>query len=98
MGVAEIERDLAPIAWAPRVNVSALTGRSVDKLVPALDAALALAPPVVGAAVERVVRAPELLHVADPRLADRAGLEQALHRRVDMNPVGQHVRDRRARD
>jgi GTPase len=36
----EIERDLAPIAWAPRVNVSALTGRSVDKLVPALDAAL----------------------------------------------------------
>jgi GTP-binding protein len=37
----EIERDLAPIAWAPRVNVSALTGRSVDKLVPALDAALA---------------------------------------------------------
>jgi len=37
----EIERDLAPIAWAPRVNVSALTGRSVDKLVPALDSALA---------------------------------------------------------
>jgi GTP-binding protein len=37
----EIERDLAPIAWAPRVNVSARTGRSVDKLVPALDAALA---------------------------------------------------------
>ena len=37
----EIERDLAPIAWAPRVNVSALTGRSVDKLVPALDAAIA---------------------------------------------------------
>jgi GTP-binding protein len=37
----EIERDLAPIAWAPRVNVSARTGRAVDKLVPALDAALA---------------------------------------------------------
>lgn len=36
----EIERDLAPIAWAPRVNVSARTGRAVDKLVPALDAAL----------------------------------------------------------
>ncbi len=36
----EIERDLAPVAWAPRVNVSALTGRSVDKLVPAIDAAL----------------------------------------------------------
>jgi GTP-binding protein len=36
----EIDRDLAPIVWAPRVNVSALTGRSVDKLVPALDAAL----------------------------------------------------------
>lgn len=37
----EIERDLAPIGWAPRVNVSARTGRAVDKLVPALDAALA---------------------------------------------------------
>ncbi|MGB7983020.1 MAG: ribosome biogenesis GTPase Der, partial [Candidatus Nanopelagicales bacterium] len=37
----EIERDLAPVAWAPRVNVSALTGRAVDKLVPAIDAALA---------------------------------------------------------
>ncbi len=37
----EIERDLAPIAWAPRVNVSARTGRSIEKLVPALDAALA---------------------------------------------------------
>ena len=37
----EIERDLAPVAWAPRVNISALTGRSVDKLVPAIDAALA---------------------------------------------------------
>jgi GTP-binding protein len=37
----EIDRDLAPVAWAPRVNVSARTGRAVDKLVPALDAALA---------------------------------------------------------
>ncbi len=36
----EIERDLAPIAWAPRVNVSARTGRAMDKLVPAIDAAL----------------------------------------------------------
>ena len=36
----EIERDLAPVAWAPRVNVSARTGRAMDKLVPALDAAL----------------------------------------------------------
>ncbi|MGV1003422.1 MAG: ribosome biogenesis GTPase Der [Candidatus Nanopelagicales bacterium] len=37
----EFSRDFAPVVWAPRVNVSALTGRSVDKLVPALDAALA---------------------------------------------------------
>ncbi|WP_068255995.1 ribosome biogenesis GTPase Der [Janibacter corallicola] len=36
----EIERDLQQVAWAPRVNVSALTGRHVDKLVPALDTAL----------------------------------------------------------
>ena len=37
----EIEQDLAPVAWAPRVNVSARTGRAVAKLVPAIDAALA---------------------------------------------------------
>ena len=37
----EIERDLVQVQWAPRVNISARTGRSVDKLVPALDAALA---------------------------------------------------------
>ena len=37
----EIDRDLARVAWAPRVNVSALTGRSVDKLGPAMRTALA---------------------------------------------------------
>lgn len=37
----EIDRDLARIAWAPRVNVSALTGRAVDKLAPAMRTALA---------------------------------------------------------
>jgi GTP-binding protein len=37
----EIERELARVHWAPRVNVSALTGRSVDKLAPALRTALA---------------------------------------------------------
>ncbi|WP_435198482.1 ribosome biogenesis GTPase Der [Janibacter sp. GS2] len=36
----EIERDLLHVAWAPRVNVSAMTGRHVDKLTPALDRAL----------------------------------------------------------
>lgn len=36
----EIERDLVQFAWAPRVNVSARTGRHMDKLVPALDTAL----------------------------------------------------------
>ncbi len=36
----EIDRDLAHVAWAPRVNISARTGRHKDKLVPALDAAL----------------------------------------------------------
>jgi GTP-binding protein len=36
----EIRRDLARVAWAPRVNVSARTGRAVDKLVPALHTAL----------------------------------------------------------
>ena len=37
----EVERDLARVTWAPRVNVSALTGWHTDRLVPALDAALA---------------------------------------------------------
>ncbi|ANG85473.1 ribosome biogenesis GTPase Der [Microbacterium aurantiacum] len=37
----EIEQDLAHVAWAPRVNISARTGRHLDKLVPALETALA---------------------------------------------------------
>ncbi len=37
----EIDLDLAHVAWAPRVNVSAATGRHLEKLVPALDTALA---------------------------------------------------------
>ena len=36
----EIDRDLVQIPWAPRVNLSALTGRHMDRLVPALDQAL----------------------------------------------------------
>ncbi|MCI0688275.1 MAG: ribosome biogenesis GTPase Der [Sporichthyaceae bacterium] len=36
----EIERDLVQVRWAPRVNISARTGRAVDKLVPAIDEAL----------------------------------------------------------
>jgi GTP-binding protein len=37
----EIERDLVQVQWAPRVNVSAHTGRHVDRLVPALETGLA---------------------------------------------------------
>jgi GTP-binding protein len=37
----EIDRQLIRYPWAPRVNVSARTGRGVDKLVPALERALA---------------------------------------------------------
>ncbi len=36
----EIERDLVQVPWAPRVNVSARTGRHLDRLVPAIDQAL----------------------------------------------------------
>ena len=36
----EIERDLVQVPWAPRVNISARTGRHMEKLVPALDVAL----------------------------------------------------------
>ena len=36
----EIDRELLRVRWAPRVNVSATTGRSVDKLAPALHTAL----------------------------------------------------------
>jgi GTP-binding protein len=36
----EIERDLVQFTWVPRVNVSARTGRHMDRLVPALEKAL----------------------------------------------------------
>ncbi|WP_157155903.1 MULTISPECIES: ribosome biogenesis GTPase Der [unclassified Diaminobutyricimonas] len=36
----EIEQDLAHVSWAPRVNISARTGRHMEKLVPALEQAL----------------------------------------------------------
>lgn len=36
----EIDRDLNMVTWAPRVNVSALTGRHMDKLTAALEQAL----------------------------------------------------------
>jgi GTPase len=38
--VRELERDLARVRWAERVNISALTGRSVGKLAPFLRTAL----------------------------------------------------------
>jgi GTPase len=37
----EIERELARIGWAARLNISALTGRGVARIAPALTAALA---------------------------------------------------------
>jgi len=36
----EIDRQLVRVGWAPRVNVSARTGRHLDRLVPALERAL----------------------------------------------------------
>ena len=36
----EIERQLYTARWAPRVNISAMTGRAVQKLVPALETSL----------------------------------------------------------
>ncbi|MDT5126357.1 MAG: GTPase [Mycobacterium sp.] len=36
----EIDLDLAQVQWAQRVNISAKTGRSVQRLVPALESAL----------------------------------------------------------
>jgi GTP-binding protein len=36
----EVERDLVRVPWAPRVNITARTGWHIDRLVPALDAAL----------------------------------------------------------
>ncbi|WP_101524362.1 ribosome biogenesis GTPase Der [Nocardioides houyundeii] len=37
----EIERDLVQVQWAPRINVTARTGWHIDRLVPALEKALA---------------------------------------------------------
>jgi GTPase len=36
----EMERELVRVQWAPRINITALTGWHVDRLVPALDRAL----------------------------------------------------------
>jgi GTPase len=36
----EMERELSQVQWAPRINISAKTGRAVQKLVPALETAL----------------------------------------------------------
>ncbi|MET0900050.1 MAG: ribosome biogenesis GTPase Der [Mycobacterium sp.] len=36
----EIDLSLAQVQWAPRVNISAMTGRAVQKLVPALETSL----------------------------------------------------------
>ncbi|MFG2299038.1 ribosome biogenesis GTPase Der [Streptomyces sp. NPDC048603] len=36
----EIETEMQQVAWAPRVNVSAKTGRHMEKLVPAIETAL----------------------------------------------------------
>jgi GTPase len=36
----EIERDLVQVRWAPRVNISARTGRHMERLVPAIETAL----------------------------------------------------------
>ena len=38
--LSTLEQDLAHVTWAPRVNLSARTGRHLDKLVPALETAL----------------------------------------------------------
>src|SRR5262249_61801907 len=37
----DIDRQLHTARWAPRVNTSAATGRHIDRLVPALELALA---------------------------------------------------------
>ncbi len=37
----EYERELVQVQWAPRINVTARTGWHIDRLVPALEAALA---------------------------------------------------------
>ena len=37
----EVDRELGRVRWAPRVNVSAGTGRAIDKLAPALRTSLA---------------------------------------------------------
>lgn len=36
----EVDRDVQAFAWAPRVNISALSGRNVDRLAKAIEAAL----------------------------------------------------------
>jgi len=37
----ELASDLGRVAWAPRVNISAMTGRALDRLAPAIERSLA---------------------------------------------------------
>ena len=55
----EIERDLVQVQWAPRINVTARTGWHVDRIVPALEKALAgLGDPDQHRPAERLPRPP----------------------------------------
>ena len=79
----EIERELVQVPWAPRVNISAKTGRSVEKLVPGAGAG----PRVVGlpradGSAQRVLRrdrgrppAPRARWQAAPHPVRDAGLD-----------------------
>ena len=55
----EYERELVQVQWAPRINVTARTGWHIDRLVPAIEAALGgLGDPDLHRHAERLPRPP----------------------------------------
>jgi GTP-binding protein len=109
----EIDRQLHTARWAPRVNISAATGRHMDRLVPALEKALegweTRVPPVRGGrqpkilfATQAGVRPPHFVLFTSGFL--EAGYRRFVERRLreefgfDGSPVQVSVRVRAKRE
>ena len=97
----EIERELVQVQWAPRINITARTGWHVDRLVPALDKALAgLGDPDRHRRAERVPR-PAGRRAPAPGARRQAAEDPVRHPAVDgaadVHPVHQRQAGRGVR-
>ena len=95
----EIERDLVQFGWAAKVNISATTGRHVDRLGPAIEEALArLGDPDLDRQAERLPR-PDRRSPPAPGARRQAAADPVRHpgpgRAADVRAV--HLRPDRGR-